>query len=100
MKFDELVFNLVKKIPTGKVTTYKEIARKLGKENSSRLIGKILNKNPKPIKIPCHRVVRSDGSIGGYKLGKRKKVILLKKEGIRINKGKINGFREFFYRFK
>lgn len=94
MKFNEKVLNLAKKIPKGKVTTYKIIAEKLGTK-AYRAVGQALKNNKKPIIIPCHRVVNSDGSLGGY-MGKKsgkaliKKMKILKKEGIEINKNKID----------
>ncbi len=80
MKLEELV----KKIPRGKVTTYKELAKALG--TSPRAIGQLLKRSKG---IPCHRVVRSDGTLGGYR-GKnwKEKKRLLEKEGIKI-KGKL-----------
>ena len=54
------------KIPKGKVRTYKELAKLIGKPKSSRAVANACGKNPYPIKIPCHRVIRSDGSLGGY----------------------------------
>ena len=87
----EKVYALVKKIPKGEVKTYKEIAETLN--TSPRAVARILSQNPYPIKIPCHRVIRSDGRIGGYTFkGKRKdgmKISLLRKEGIKIINGKI-----------
>jgi len=85
--FQKKVYNLVSKIPKGKVTTYKTIAEKL--KTSPRAVGKALNVNPWPIKIPCHRVIHANGKIGGYKLGAEKKIKLLKKEGIKIKNQKI-----------
>jgi len=85
--FQKKVFFLVKKIPKGKVKTYKEIAKEL--DSHPRAVGKALNANQNLIKIPCHRVIRSDGKIEGYKLEPKKKIDLLKKEGIKIQKGKI-----------
>jgi methylated-DNA-[protein]-cysteine S-methyltransferase len=76
------VYNLLVQIPVGKVTTYGDIARALGHPGASRRVGRILNKNPNPIVIPCHRVIMSDGNIGGYALGKVRKKELLKKEGV------------------
>jgi methylated-DNA-[protein]-cysteine S-methyltransferase len=76
------VYDIVAQIPVGKVTTYGDIARALGHPRASRLIGRILNKNPNPIVTPCHRVIKSDGSIGGYAFGKVRKKDLLKKEGL------------------
>jgi O-6-methylguanine DNA methyltransferase len=78
--FQNRVYKIVKKIPKGKVLTYKELARLVERPQAYRAVGNILNKN-KDKKIPCHRVIRSDGKIGGYNLGKRKKLTLLKKEG-------------------
>lgn len=78
MNFREKVLKIVQKIPKGKVLTYKEVARKAGKPKACRVVGNILNKNYDP-KIPCHRVVKSDGDFGSYNRGKRKKISLLKK---------------------
>lgn len=83
-KFAKKVLMIVKRIPKGKVMTYKEIAIKLGNKNLARAVGQVLKRNPSPIVIPCHRVVRSDGKIGGYSLGIKKKKELLRKEGILI----------------
>jgi methylated-DNA-[protein]-cysteine S-methyltransferase len=76
------IYNIVAQIPEGKVTTYGDIARALGHPHASRTVGRILNKNPNPIVIPCHRVIKSDGNIGGYAFGKVIKKELLKKEGV------------------
>lgn len=71
---------VVKKIPKGKVLTYKEVARLAGNTKASRAVGNILNKNHDK-SIPCHRVIRSDGKLGGYNRGEEIKVRILKKEG-------------------
>jgi methylated-DNA-[protein]-cysteine S-methyltransferase len=76
------VYDIVAQIPEGKVTTYGDIARALGHPRASRVIGRILNKNPNPILTPCHRVIKSNGNIGGYAFGKARKKELLKKEGL------------------
>ncbi|MBI1974379.1 MAG: MGMT family protein [Candidatus Zambryskibacteria bacterium] len=80
LTFQEQVYAIVKKIPKGEVLTYKEVAIKIGKPKSYRAVGNILNKNTSP-KVPCHRVIRSDGKIGGYWDGDMAKVRILKKEG-------------------
>ncbi len=80
MTFKEKVLNVVKKIPKGKVLTYKEVASRAGSPNASRAVGSILKQNYDP-KIPCHRVIRSDGIIGEYNRGRTNKIKLLKQEG-------------------
>ncbi len=81
MNFKEKVLKIVAKIPKGKVSTYKDVARKAGESKAYRAVGNILNKNYNP-KIPCHRVIRSDGKLGGYNRGVKQKKILLEKEGV------------------
>jgi len=84
--FQKKVWNEISKIPKGKVKTYKELAKLIGKPKSSRAVANACGKNPYPIKIPCHRVIRSDGGLGGYsgKGGIKTKKNLLKKEGVII----------------
>lgn len=79
--FSEKVYDIVKKIPAGKVLTYKQVAQKIGSPNSFRAVGNALNKN-RSKNVPCHRVIRSDGGMGGYNRGTGIKTKLLKKEGI------------------
>ena len=78
------VWNYLKKIPRGTIKTYMQVAKAVGKPNAVRAIANAIGKNPYPPQIPCHRVIRSDGSIGGYsgKGGTKTKRKLLKKEGI------------------
>ena len=78
--FAKRVLDATRKIPRGKTATYKEIAKLAGNPRAYRAVGNILNKNYDS-KIPCHRVVRSDGKSGGYNRGAKKKLALLKKEG-------------------
>ena len=82
-KFQLQVWEEIKKIPKGSVKTYKEIACIIGKPNSSRAVANACGKNPLIIKIPCHRVIRCDGSLGGYSGtgGTKKKRQLLIQEG-------------------
>lgn len=78
--FKEKVFKVVAAIPKGKTLSYKEVAQKSGSPRSYRAVGNILNKNCDP-NVPCHRVIRSDGTAGGYNKGAKRKKIILKKEG-------------------
>lgn len=77
--FKNKVLEIVKKIPKGSVLTYQEVARIAGSPKAYRAVGNILSRNYDP-KIPCHRVIRSDGKIGGYNRGKKLKKELLEKE--------------------
>jgi len=89
MNFSQKVLSLTKQIPKGKVTTYKILAEKLNAK-AYRAVGNALNKNTKPIVIPCHRVIKSDLSIGSYAEGIKKKIMLLKSKGIKIKNNKVS----------
>jgi methylated-DNA-[protein]-cysteine S-methyltransferase len=91
---DNDVYELLLKIPTGKVSTYGDLAKALGNPSASREIGRILGRNPNPIKVPCHRVVKSDGKVGGYFYGSDRKKVLLEKEGISFTDEIINDFKK------
>ena len=84
--FQIKVWNAISKIPKGKVKTYKELARSIRKPKASRAVANACGKNPFPIKIPCHRVIRSDGRLGGYSGngGIKTKRKLLRSEGVFI----------------
>ena len=83
-KFQLKIWGILKKIPKGTVKTYSEVARAVGKPLAVRAVANAIAKNPYPIQIPCHRVIRSNGLLGGYsgKGGVKKKKNLLRKEGI------------------
>jgi len=88
------VYRQLLRVPEGKVTTYGDLAKAVGLDNGQRVIGMIMKKNPFPVIVPCHRVVKSDGKIGGYVYGERVKSHMLLKEGIKIKNGKIIDFAE------
>ena len=85
-KFQLKVWNYLKKIPRGKVKTYSEVAKSIGKPLAVRAVANAIGKNPLAPQIPCHRVIRSDKSLGGYsgKGGIKTKRLLLKKEGVTL----------------
>lgn len=83
ISFPQKIHSIVQKIPSGKTLTYKEVAKLAGRPKAYRAVGNILNKNYDP-KIPCHRVIRSDGKLGGYNRGAKAKMLILKKEKARI----------------
>lgn len=97
--FEKKVFLTCKKIPLGKVSTYKAIAVAIKKPFSFRAVGNALNKN-RDKNIPCHRVLKSTGEIGGFAFGKGKKIELLKKEGIFVKNGKVIDLKRFLCNFK
>ncbi len=83
-KFQLKVWKYLKKIPKGQIRTYSDVAKAINKPKSVRAVANAIGKNPYAPKIPCHRVIRSDGSLGGYsgKGGINTKRKLLKSEGI------------------
>ena len=85
-EFQKKVWAELLKIPKGKTMTYKQIAEKIGSRKAVRAVANAVGANPILITIPCHRVVRSDGTLGGYsgKGGTKTKKLLLKKEGVLI----------------
>ena len=85
-KFQQKVWAYLRKIPRGSVKTYSQVAKGIGKPLAARAVANAIGKNPYAPKIPCHRVIRSNGSLGGYsgKGGVKTKRFLLKKEGIRL----------------
>ena len=84
--FQLKVWKYLKKIPRGSVKTYSQVAKGIGKPFAIRAVANAVGKNPYAPRIPCHRVIRSDGSLGGYsgKGGIKTKKLLLKKEGIKL----------------
>ena len=89
MKLEEKVYRKLLEVPKGRVTTYAELAKAVGVVHGQRVIGRIRNKNPYPVIIPGHRVILSNGRIGGYAWGEDVKTKMLSKEGIKIKDGKI-----------
>ncbi|KFM20196.1 Methylated-DNA--protein-cysteine methyltransferase [Marine Group I thaumarchaeote SCGC AAA799-D07] len=93
------VYRKLLKVKKGKIITYGDLAKAVGLKNGQRTIGMIMKNNPFPIIIPCHRVVKFNGEIGGYAYGKKIKSNILSKEGITIRDGKIIDFDKKKYRF-
>ncbi len=89
MRIDALVYRKLLEVPKGKVTTYGELAKAVGLKNGQRAIGRIMNKNPYPVIVPCHRVIMSTGRVGGYAWGEKVKTRMLESEGVKIRDGKI-----------
>ena len=99
MSLEQKIYKKLLQVPKGQITTYGELAKAVGLENGQRAVGKIMNKNPYPVIVPCHRVVMSTGKIGGYAYGEEIKSNMLSKEGIKIKNGKILDWENKIYRF-
>jgi methylated-DNA-[protein]-cysteine S-methyltransferase len=98
LSFKERCYQILSKVPEGKVTTYGEIAFALNCR-AYRAVGRAMAGNEKLVVIPCHRVVRSDGSIGQYALGSERKAELLESEGVLVKDRKIENFTAYLHRF-
>ena len=99
MNLEQKVYKKLLNVPKGQITTYGDLAKAVGLKNGQRLVGKIMNKNPYPVLVPCHRVVMSTGKIGGYAYGEHVKMKMLSDEGIQIIDGKIENFDKKLFRF-
>ena len=101
--FSEKVYDLLKKVPKGKVTTYKALAEKLNTK-AYRAVGQAMRCNPHAPKVPCHRVVASDGTIGGF-MGSnnvnskevKRKIRMLREEGVKIKDSKVVDFEKALF---
>jgi O-6-methylguanine DNA methyltransferase len=101
LKFDEKVWKLMEKIPKGRVTTYGLVAKRLNTK-AYRAVGNACRRNPYAPRVPCHRVVRSDGTVGGFggkTSGKnvKKKIQMLRKEHVEIVDGRIADFKRVIF---
>ncbi|MEM3647784.1 MAG: MGMT family protein [Thermoproteota archaeon] len=95
----ELVYELLKQVPKGRITTYGALARAVGHPDSARAIGALMRSNPYAPTVPCHRVVYSDGRLGGYEgmKGLEKKARMLAREGIKVKNGRIVDFAKHYF---
>ena len=96
--FNERCYELLRKVPQGKITTYKALAKAMNSK-AYRAVGNAMNKNPYAPEVPCHRVVKSGGEVGGFAHGTKKKIEMLEKEGISIKDGNIENMEMFLYKF-
>ncbi|WP_051347174.1 MGMT family protein [Thiomicrorhabdus chilensis] len=97
--FNQCCYALLKRIPKGRVTTYKAIAEVLNSK-AYRAVGNAMAHNPNLIKVPCHRVVKSNGEVGQYALGSATKIELLEQEGVKVVNNKVVEFETRLYDFK
>lgn len=97
--FQQRVYDACSRIPKGKVSTYKLIADYIGSKGF-RAVGSALNKNPFAPKVPCHRVVSSTGALGGFAFGPKKKIALLRSEGVLVKDSTVQNFKSIVHTFK
>ena len=97
--FNKKCYQKLALIPEGMISTYSEIAKSLNSK-AYRAVGNAMSNNPNLIYVPCHRIIRSDGSLGKYRLGINKKIHLLEKEGITIKDNRVVDFKSKLYKFK
>lgn len=97
----EKAYDMLRQVPAGRVTTYGALAKAIGKPRASRLMGAIMRGNPQAPAVPCHRVVKSDGSIGGYSGSSpeniTRKIEMLRSEGVEVREGKVLDFKTVFF---
>ncbi len=97
MNIPEYTYFLVRQIPPGRVSTYGAVAKALGNIGYSRAVGKCMNKNPDANTMPCFKIVKSDGGLGGFGLGIDDKIRRLKEDGLSVKSGNIVDFKQVFF---
>jgi len=91
-------YEALKKVPPGKVISYGGLAEMIGRPNAHRAVGSAMNKNPYAPKVPCHRVVKSNGELGGFADDIGVKIKRLHKEGVEVLNNKIVNFKSVLFR--
>ena len=99
MNIEEKIYRKLLEDQEGNVTTYGDLAKAINLKNGQRVVGQIMKKNPFPVIVPCHRVIKSDGTVGGYAYGTERKKYMLSKEGLKINNNKISDFKKNLFCF-
>jgi len=97
MNITEYTYHLVRQIPKGRISTYGAVAKALGNKGYARAVGKYMNQNPNADTMPCFKIVKSDGSLGGFGLGIEDKIRRLKEDGMEVKDGKIVNFKKVFF---
>jgi len=98
MNITEYTYYLVRQIPKGRISTYGAVAKALGNKGYARAVGKYMNQNPNADTMPCFKIVKSDGSLGGFGLGIEDKIRRLNNDGIQVKDGKIVNFKKVFFK--
>ena len=97
--FQSQCYEALKKVPRGKVITYGGLAEMIGRPKAHRAVGSAMNKNPFAPKVPCHRVVKSNGDLGGFSIDTKVKIKRLQEEGVMVSNNKIVDFQSILFKF-
>lgn len=97
MKFNEKVYRITKQIPKGRVSTYKKVGNAL-KTKGYRAVGNALHVNPFAPVVPCHRVVNTNGNLGGFASGVKNKIRILESEGVKVKNNKVVNFEKLLFK--
>ena len=97
-RFQSDCYEALKKVPKGKVITYAGLARMIGRPKAHRAVGSAMNKNPYAPHVPCHRVVKSNGDLGGFATDIEVKIKRLQEEGVMVSDNKIVDFRSTLFK--
>ena len=97
-RFQSDCYEALKKVPKGKVITYAGLARMIGRPKAHRAVGSAMNKNPYAPQVPCHRVVKSNGDLGGFATDIDVKIKRLQEEGVMVSDNKIVDFRSTLFK--
>ena len=95
--FQSQCYEALKKVPRGKVITYGGLAEMIGMPKAHRAVGSAMNKNPFAPKVPCHRVVKSNGDLGGFSIDTKVKIKRLQEEGVMVSNNKIVDFQSILF---
>ena len=95
--FQSQCYEALKKVPPGKVITYGGLAEMIGRPKAHRAVGSAMNKNPFAPKVPCHRVVKSNGDLGGFSIDTKVKIKRLQEEGVMVSNNKIVYFQSILF---
>ena len=97
-EFQSQCYEALKKVPKGKVITYSGLAAMIGRPKAHRAVGSTMNKNPFAPEVPCHRVVKSNGDLGGFATDIKVKIKRLQDEGVMVSNNKIVDFKSNLFK--
>lgn len=99
--FQKQVLDKIIEIPKGKITTYSILAAAIGNPSATRAVANALGKNQSPVLVPCYKIIKSNGDVGGYssELGAKEKIRLLEGDGLKVENGRVVDYEKFLWKF-